>query len=361
MKDVKLGNKFVLKSIESYVKTALVFLIIYACFVIFKPFLLPVVWGIIIAVALYPLHTKLTRLVKKSGLSSAIITLVLLAIIIFPSVSFTSALVDNMKELTTSFKEGTLVIPSPSDNVAEWPLIGEKTHAAWQSFSDNLTVGIQKYNEQIKSLGEKFISLLSGFAGSLLTFILAIIIAGIFLSNSKGGFNFVSTLFTALIGDKGPGMVENSKKTISSVVTGVLGTAIIQTTILAIALFVFNVPGAPIIALIILVFAIAQIPVILVVLPLIIYMFSVASGTSAAIFAFWGIVGALSDNFLKPILLGRGMQIPMIIILIGAIGGMMAMGIIGLFIGTVILALGYQLFQLWIEDTKEELENVEKK
>ena len=263
MSDLKLENKFVQKSIESYVKTALVFLIIYTSFMIFKPFLLPVVWGIIIAVALYPLHKKLTRLLKtKSGLSATIITLVLLNIIIVPSVSFTNSLVDSIQELTTDVKEGTLTVPPPTDDVAEWPLIGEKVHAAWQSFSDNLTAGIIKYKEQLKSVGEKFISILSSFAGGLLTFIIAIIIAGVFLSNSSGGYKFVNTFFTALAGDKGKEMVENSKATISSVVNGILGTAIIQTAIIASAFFVFHVPGAPILTLVVLFFAIAQIPVI---------------------------------------------------------------------------------------------------
>jgi predicted PurR-regulated permease PerM len=356
MSEVKLGNKFVLKSIESYVKTALVFLIIYACFMIFKPFMLPVIWGIIIAVALYPFHVKLTKLVKKAGLSSAIITLVLLAIIVIPSISFSGALVDSIQELTTGIKEGTLVVPPPSDDVAEWPLIGKKTHAAWQAFSDSLTGGMQKYSEQLKGVGEKFVSILSSFAGGLLVFILAIIIAGVFLTNSKGGYNFVNTLFTALIGEKGPEMVESSKKTISSVVTGVLGTAVIQTAIVAIALFVFKVPGAPIITIIVLFFAIAQLPPAIVVLPVVIYMFSVLSGTQAVIFAVWGIVGSISDSFIKPMLLGRGMKIPMMVILIGAIGGMIVMGIIGLFIGAVIMALGYELFQMWINDAQEELE-----
>ena len=85
-------------------------------------------------------------------------------------------------------------------------------------------------------------------------------------------------------------------------------------------------------------------------------MFSQLSGGAAAIFAIWAIAGALSDNFLKPMLLGRGMKIPMIIILIGSIGGMMIMGIIGLFIGAVILAMAYQLFHMWNEDTQEEIE-----
>ncbi len=356
MSDLKLSDKFVLKNIESYVKTALVFLIIYLCFLIFKPFMLPVIWGVIIAVAIYPLHVKLTKLVKKSGLSSAIITLVFLALIIVPSIFFTSALVDSVKELSAGIEEGTLVVPPPSDSVAEWPLIGEKTHAAWQAFSDSFTAGVEKYETQLKELGLKFVNTLKSFAGSVLVFILAIIIAGVFLTNSKGALKFSNTLFTALAGNKGPEMVENSKKTITSVVTGVLGTAIIQTAIIAIALFVFKVPGAPIITLIVLFFAIAQLPPTLVMIPVIIYMFSELSGLQATIFAVWAFVGSISDSFIKPMLLGRGMKIPMLVILIGAIGGMILMGIIGLFIGAVVFALGYQLFQLWIEDTEEYLE-----
>lgn len=356
MSNLKLGEKFVIKSIESYIKTALVFLIIFACFIIFRPFLLPVIWGVIIAIAIYPLHLKLTKLVKKPGLSSTIITIVFLAIIILPSISFTSSLVNSLKELSVSIESGTLAVPPPSDKVAEWPLIGEKTYATWESLANNLTIGLEDYSNQLQELGKRFITILKSFVGSLLVFILAILLAGIFLSKSKGGFNFVSKLFVALVGEKGPEMVENSTKTIRSVVTGVLGTAVIQTAIIAIALFVFKVPGAPIFTLIILFMAIAQIPVVLVIIPLIIYMFSQVGGSSAVIFAIWGILGALSDNFIKPLLLGRGMNIPMIIILIGAIGGMIAMGIIGLFIGAVVMALGYQLFQLWLKNAHEEID-----
>ncbi len=362
MNELKLGNKFVSKSIESYVKTALVFLIIYASFMIFKPFLLPVVWGIIIAISLYPLHKKLTKLLKnRSGLSATIITLVLLIFLIVPSISFSSSLVESVKELSTGIKEGTLVVPPPTDDVAEWPLIGEEVHAAWQSFSDSMTAGVVKYKEQLKNAGQKFVSILSSFAGGLLTFFIAIIIAGVFLSKSTRSYQFVNTFFTALAGEKGDEMVKNSRATISSVVNGILGTAIIQTTIISIALFVFNVPGAPILTIIVLFFAIAQIPVFIIMLPVIIYMFSVLSGMGAIIFVIWSILGALSDNFLKPILLGRGMKIPMLVILIGSIGGMMIMGIIGLFIGAVVLAMAYQLFQMWIEDTREEYRKNHKK
>ncbi len=357
MSELKFGSNFVSKNIESYIKAALVFIIIYASFRIFKPFLIPIVWGVIIAIALYPLHKWLTKKVKnKSGLSATIITLVLLTLLLAPSISFTGSLVDSIKELKAGVEEGALLVPPPADDVAEWPIIGKKVHGIWKVFSESTAMGIEKYGEQLKEFGGKFISLISGFAGSILIFIISIIIAGVFLAKSSGGYKFVYTLSTALLGEKGTEVVNNLRATVSSVVNGILGTAIIQTLILALALFVFHVPGAAILTLIIMFFAVAQLPAIIIMLPIIIYMFSILPPTQAIIFTIWALAGALSDNFLKPMLLGRGIDIPMLVILIGAIGGMVVMGIVGLFIGAVVLALGYQLFQMWIADTQQELD-----
>ncbi len=357
MSELKFGSNFVSKNIESYIKAALVFIIIYASFRIFKPFLIPIVWGVIIAIALYPLHKWLTKKVKnRSGLSATIITLVLLTLLLAPSISFTNSLVDSIKELKTGVSEGTLLIPPPSDDVAEWPVVGKKIHGAWKVFSESTAMGIEKYGDQLKEVGQKFISYLSGFAGGVLIFIISIIIAGVFLAKSSGGYKFVYTLSTALLGEKGTEVVDNLRATVSSVVNGILGTAILQTLIIAVAFFVFHVPGAAILTLIVLFFAVAQLPTIIIVLPVVIYMFAMLPSTQAIIFTIWGIAGAISDNFLKPMLLGRGLDIPMLVILIGAIGGMIVMGIVGLFIGAVVLALGYQLFQMWIADTQKELE-----
>jgi len=343
-------NKLIPEQIEIYLKAALVFLIIYACFQIFKPFLLPVIWGIIIAVAIFPLHSGLTgRLKNRAGLSATLITLLLLAIIVIPSALFTQSLIENVKDLASQFRMGTFTISPPPENVAGWPVIGKPVNDIWQLFSDNMSEGVEQYMPQIQKTGEWLLSKLSGIASSLLVFILAIVIAGIFLSKSPKGYGMVSRIFALLVGDKGSEFEQNSKATIRSVVNGVLGTAVIQTTILAVSFYVFKVPFAGILSLIVLFCAIAQLPTILVVLPAIIYMFSETTGFGPVVFAIWGILGSLSDNFIKPMLLGRGMKIPMIVILIGSIGGMMLMGIIGLFIGAVVMALGYQLFQIWIE------------
>lgn len=355
MRNSNLGQKYVSRSIESYIKTAIVFLIIYACFLIFKPFLLPVVWGVIIAIALYPLHVKLTKVFNnKGGISALLITLIFLSLLIIPSVSFIQILVDDIKKFVTEFNSGNITFQSPPESVAEWPLVGKSIYGAWDLFSTNLQAAFDQYNEQIKGIVETVIAALKSVTGSVLVFILAIIISGIFLKISSKGFKGIYTIVTNLTGDMGDEIVNNSVKTIRSVVTGVLGTAIIQTIIISAALFVFKVPGAPVLSLVCLFMAIAQLPVILLIIPVVIYMFSVLSGGSAIILTIWLIAGGLSDNFLKPMLLGRGLNIPMPVILIGAIGGMLLMGIIGLFIGAVVLAVGYQILNIWIKFRENE-------
>lgn len=355
MKNINLGQKYVSKSIESYIKTAIVFLIIYACFLIFKPFLLPVVWGAIIAIALYPLHVRLTKaLNNKGGISALLITLVFLSLLVIPSVSFIQFLIEDIKKFVTEFNNGSMTIQSPPESVSEWPLVGKSIYGAWDLFSTNLQAAFDLYSDQIKGVVETVVSAFKSITGSLLVFIFAIIISGVFLKISTKGFKGIYTIVSNLAGEMGDEIVNNSIKTIRSVVTGVLGTAIIQTVIITVALFIFKVPAAPVLSLVCLFMAIAQLPVILLILPIAIYMFSVLSGGSAVVLSIWLIAGGLSDNFLKPMLLGRGLSIPMPVILIGAIGGMLLMGIIGLFIGAVVLAVGYQILHIWIKYRENE-------
>ena len=160
-------------------------------------------------------------------------------------------------------------------------------------------------------------------------------------------------VFSRLVGDRGEHLVDNSTATIRSVVQGVLGVAIIQTTLISAGFYVADVPAASILTLIVLFLAIVQLPTILIVLPVIIYVFSANSTGFAVGFMIWSVVASMSDTFLKPLMLGRGLEIPMLIILIGAIGGMILFGIIGLFLGSVILALAFQLFQGWMTFDKE--------
>jgi predicted PurR-regulated permease PerM len=109
-----------------------------------------------------------------------------------------------------------------------------------------------------------------------------------------------------------------------------------------------GVPASGLWALIVLVLVVIQLPALLILVPVIIYVFSVSSTTVAVVFTIWSVLVSSSDTFLKPLLLGRGLEIPMIVILLGAIGGMIAFGIVGLFVGAVVLALGYEIFHAWL-------------
>jgi predicted PurR-regulated permease PerM len=136
---------------------------------------------------------------------------------------------------------------------------------------------------------------------------------------------------------------------------GVIGVAIIQAVLSAIGMVVAGVPAAILWTVMVLVCAVSQLPPILILGPVAAYVFSANETTPAVIFLVWSILVSASDGFLKPMLMGRGVDIPMLVILIGAIGGMMLSGIIGLFVGAVVLAIMYTLFMSWMDDSLHEV------
>ena len=352
---INIKDKLVSEKIVSSVKTALVFLIIYVNFLIFKPFLLPVIWAIIIAVALYPLQQKVQVLCKGSiKISSILLIIFALAIIVIPSLMFTGELFESIQQLSIQLDQGSLVIPEPSESIEDWPIIGESIYSTWKLFSVNIDKGLQQFQPHLKHVATWLLSSLSGFVKGFFMLLIAIIIAGVLLINASKCYEIADRIFGKLIGDKGTKVLTNSKTTIISVVSGVIGTVLIQTAIISVGFFVADIQGASLLTLLVLVCAIVQLPLVLVVLPIIIYAYPDMSGVGAGVFIVWMIIGSISDNFLKPMLLGRGMEIPMLIILIGSIGGMMLLGIVGLFIGAVCLALGYELFNNWVFSTVEE-------
>lgn len=179
------------------------------------------------------------------------------------------------------------------------------------------------------------------------------IIAAFFLLGAKSGERFYKTIMKRLLGEKGDEWANLSVLTIRSVVTGVLGVAVIQAFFAFIGLALMHVPFAIVWAFAIMFLTIIQLPALIIIGPIIAWVFAQGSGTPEIIFTVYMLIVGASDGVLKPMLMGRGVDIPMLVILIGAIGGMMLMGMIGLFIGAVIFALAYKLFELWIAEVKE--------
>ena len=337
-------------AIDVAINITLIALLAYWCFLIFKPFLIPVLWGIIIAAAIFPLFQKFEKLFgnhKKVAL--ILFTTIALSILLVPSVMLFSSMAETAQSIAKSMQEGTLQISPPSKNVAEWPVVGETIYKFWNAASNNLVTALSQFQPQLKAVATWLASAAAGTVGSLLQFIISIVIASVFIAYADRQKQFSKSLFIRLAGETGNEFAELASSTMRSVAQGVLGVAIIQAILAGIGLMLMEVPGAGLLTLGVLMLAIMQLPTIFLLAPVMIYVFSVANTVPAVIFIIWCILVGLSDNILKPLFLGRGMDIPMLIILVGAIGGMMLHGLIGLFIGAVVLAIAYKLFVKWLE------------
>ena len=196
-------------------------------------------------------------------------------------------------------------------------------------------------------------------AGGVLTFLMALIIAGIMMAWGESGSNAMRDIYVRFVGPvKGPRLQKLSVNTVRSVAIGVIGVAFIQALLLGVGFIFAGVPGAGPLAMVVMVLGILQLPATLVTIPAIIYLWmgGDASTTSNIIFTVYLLVAGLVDNVLKPLLLGRGVDVPMPIVLLGALGGMVSAGIIGLFIGAILLSVGYKIFMDWVDEQSENQE-----
>lgn len=345
------SDDFSKKIIDSTIKIGLLLLLLASCFNIVRPFIGILVWGMIIAVALYPLFQRLSvTLGGRKKLTSTLITIVLILIIIGPCVFLAEMISQNSLELMKNIQNGSLSIPEPSDNIVRWPLIGQPLFDFWQLAATNLSDAINTLAPQLKKASKWL--LFSGVSTmvTIIQLLLSVIISGMLLINGENSHDLTLSIFNRLIGDKAKEYTELCITTIRSVARGVLGVAFIQAFFAGIGFFVAGVPGAGILTILCLLIAIVQLPTIILLLPTVVYVFSTHSTLFSTIFMIWMAIVGLIDNVLKPILLGRDIDIPMAVIFIGAIGGMMFSGIIGLFIGAILLALAYKLFLSWLHD-----------
>ena len=349
-------RNFQKNAMASFIQIAAVALLVVWCFKLIAPFISIVLWGMIIAVALYPAHLSLSgKLGGREKLSSTIFVLVGLAILLVPTYILTDSSIAALKSVGSQLEEGSVTISPPDASVAEWPLIGEQVHEVWSDAATNLEATLNKFENQLKDLGRSVISFAGSLAVGVLQFVASFIIAGVFLVSAEGGYRVSQTLASSLVGESGKGLTDLSVATIRSVAKGVLGVAIIQALLSAVGLVVAGIPAAGIWTFAVLMLAIMQLPPIIILGPIAVWFFSTADTVPATIFLIFAILVSASDGVLKPMFLGRGVEIPMLVILLGAIGGMILLGIVGLFIGAIILALGYQILMAWMET--DELNN----
>jgi predicted PurR-regulated permease PerM len=337
------------RAVEVSIHVGLIILLVSACFLILRPFIPPVTWGIVVAIAAYPAYRKLeTLLGDRRKLAALFFTVILLAALIVPIALLAGTLVDGVQTLSARLKEGALIIPPPPPKVATWPIIGTSLNRVWTLASTNLNDLLSSFGPQIRTVIAGLLSTSAGIALAVLQFILSIVVSGVLLANSQGALTMTRSLANRLFGDKGPEFHKLIGATIRSVTVGILGVAFIQSVLAGIGFLVEGLPSAGLWAMIFLFAAVLQVGI-LVLIPAVIYAFTITSTSKAVIFLIWCLFVGLMDNVLKPLLLGRGVGVPIVVVFLGAIGGFIAMGIIGLFIGAIVLSVGYKLLLAWLD------------
>ncbi len=341
-------------SVEAAIRIGLVAILVFWCYAIVRPFITPIVWGVIIAVAIYPIYQRLNALLGgHQKIAAFLITLTFLVILIIPSVLLAATLVDSVQFLAKGFVSGTLTVPPPPESVASWPIVGEPLSRFWELASDNLEAALHQIAPHLKVVGSWLLSTAGGTGLGILQFIVAVIISGVLLAQKESCKHFAEMLMKRFAGERGQRFTELSEATVRSVALGILGVAAIQSLLAGLGFIVAGVPAAGLWALLCLLLSVIQIGITPIVIPIIIYLFNTADTFTAVAFLIWSIPVGLLDNILKPIFLGRGVATPMLVIFIGAIGGFLASGVVGLFIGAVILSLGYELFMAWLQDGEQ--------
>ncbi len=338
--------------LDVLIRAGLVFALAALCYRIFAPFLTLMVWALILAVAMYPLHQALARRIGgRQGLAATVIVLVGATVIVAPTAILMGSLADTVQEFIHGVESNTLQVPAPRPDVANWPVVGKRVFAFWTRAHEDLPALVQSLQPKIGELAKVALGFVAGIGGDILKFLFSFVIAGIIMAFGEAGAHSSEAIFARIINRQQAGsFVKLSTATIRAVAQGVIGVALIQALIVGLTLLVAKVPLAGVLAVIVLVLGIAQVPALLVTIPAIIYIWSSgAYGNGAAIaYSIVLFLGGMTDNVLKPLMLGRGVDAPMPVILLGALGGMAAAGILGLFVGAVLLALGYQIFMSWV-------------
>jgi predicted PurR-regulated permease PerM len=348
-------REFLDRAMETSIRIGAVALVAAWCFQITRPFIIPAVWGVIIATTCYPPYVRLRRALGERGrLAAALLTIAGLLLLVVPLVTFAGSLVDSGQWLYDSLEDGTLEIPPPPAGIASWPLIGEPLDRFWSLANTNLEAALKEVGPQLASWGGTLLSAGANAGLGALQFLLSIVIAGVLLAAADPAQQGARRFSHRLVGARGDELADMAASTVRSVATGILGVAVIQSVLAGLGMFVFGIPHASLWALLVLLLAVVQLPPFLVLIPIMFYAFSVKSTASAVVFTIWMVIAGGSDNVLKPMLLGRGSNVPTVIIFVGAIGGFIASGFVGLFVGAVVLALGYELFRVWLDQSETE-------
>jgi predicted PurR-regulated permease PerM len=338
--------------LDVFIRAGLVGVLAVLCYVVFAPFLTLMAWAVILAVTLYPLHRRLARRIGgKQGLAATIVVVAGILLIVAPTALLMDSFGSSVHRLVDAVQHNTLEVPAPRDGIRAWPIVGQKIYDFWSRAHTDLPGLVESMQPKIGELARKALAVVANIGLGVLQFLASFVVAGIMMAYGEAGTRSSGAIFERIVGGgRGEPFARLATATIRAVAQGVIGIAFVQAILVGLALLVAHVPLAGVLAAITLVLSVAQVPALIVIVPAIVYIWSSGHyGHGAAIaYSVMLLLAGMADNVLKPLMLGRGVDAPMPVILLGALGGMATGGILGMFVGATLLALGYQIFMGWV-------------
>lgn len=342
--------------IDLTIRLGVLALLIYWSFVLVSPFITIAIWSVVLSVAIYPVYEWLVRaLGGKRRLAAVLLTIVGVLIVIGPATWLILGLIDSLQTLSERVDFTNLALPHPPDAVKQWPLIGEPVYQAWDLAATNMRAALAKIIPYLKPLGSVLIGIAADAGLGGLKFFIAIFVMGFLLPPAPSLVEAARVLARRLAaGRRGEDFIQLAGATIRAVSRGVVGISALQAFLAGIGLMLAGIPGTSLITSAILVLGIIQVGPSIVIVPLIIWSWFTMDTGSALLFTLYMIPVSLMDNFLRPLVMTRGLDTPMLIILIGVIGGTISYGITGLFLGPIVLAVIWELLVAWIREREVE-------
>ena len=337
--------------VELAIRIGALGLVLYWTLILLLPFLTIGIWSAVLTVALYPAFEWMARrLGGRRRLAAVLITVLSLLVVIGPATWLALDLVESLRMISDRIDLSTLALPVPPASVKDWPLIGEPIYQFWDLASTNLKEALAKVVPQLKPLGTVLLGIAADAGTGILKFFVAIIVAGFLFAPAPSIIGAVKKFLRRLVPERGEEFANLAGATIRAVSRGVIGISVLQALLAGIGLMMAGVPAASVITSAVLIFGIIQIGPAIVLVPVVIWSWFAMEPVTALLFTAYMVPVNLLDNILKPIVMGRGLKTPTLVILIGLLGGTLAYGITGLFLGPIVLAVIWELLVAWIRE-----------
>jgi len=339
--------------IQIAIRLGLLAALIVWCFVLVRPFIAILAWGAVLAVALYPLYAWLSdHLGQRPKISASIITAIATAIVIGPAAWLGVGLVEGLRTISEQLGTERFAVPLPPAMIRDWPLVGDRLYDLWTQASTNLEAVLAQLAPHLKPLARFGLATVGSVGIGTLKFLAAIILAGFLLPAGPRLVAASKSIMARLLPERSEDFVTLAGTTIRSVSQGVIGIALVQSFLFGVGLKFAGIGYAGLLAFAVLILSIVQIGAAIVLVPCVIWIWMTKDFATALLITIYLVLVGLMDNVLKPLVMGRGLTTPMPVLFMGLLGGTLAHGLVGLFIGPIILAVGWQLMMAWIRDDR---------